>query len=52
MKEYNLSKLRKRPGMVIDPDAAKTPISIRLEGTVLAELRKVINPLSILLADF
>jgi hypothetical protein len=39
-REYNLCKLRKRPGMVkIDPDAAKTPISIRLDGTVLADLR-------------
>jgi predicted DNA binding CopG/RHH family protein len=39
-KEYNLGKLRKRPGKAkIDPDAAKTPISIRLDGTVLADLR-------------
>jgi len=39
-KEYNLGKLRKRPGKVkTDPDAAKTPISIRLDGAVLADLR-------------
>jgi uncharacterized protein (DUF4415 family) len=39
-REYNLGKLRKRPGKVkTDPDAAKTPISIRLDGTVLADLR-------------
>lgn len=39
-REYNLGKLKKRPGKVkIDPDAAKTPISIRLDGTVLADLR-------------
>jgi len=39
-KEYDLSKLKKRPGKVkSDPDAAKTPISIRLDASVLAELR-------------
>ena len=39
-REYNLRKLRKRPGKVkTDPDATKTPISIRLDGTVLADLR-------------
>jgi predicted DNA binding CopG/RHH family protein len=39
-KEYDLSKLKKRPGKVkSDPEAAKTPISIRLDGSVLAELR-------------
>ncbi len=39
-KEYELGKLRKRPGKVkTDPDAGKTPISVRLDGSVLADLR-------------
>jgi predicted DNA binding CopG/RHH family protein len=39
-KEYNLKKLKKRPGKVkTDADAAKTPISIRLDGSVLAILK-------------
>lgn len=39
-REYSLDKLRKRPGKVkVYSDAAKTPISIRLDGTVLADLR-------------
>lgn len=39
-KEYDLSKLKKRPGKVkVDPEAAKTPISIRLDGAVLADIR-------------
>jgi predicted DNA binding CopG/RHH family protein len=39
-KEYDLSKMKKRPGKVkSDPEAAKTPISIRLDGSVLADLR-------------
>jgi uncharacterized protein (DUF4415 family) len=39
-KEYDLGRLRKRPGKVkTDPDAGKTPISIRLDGLVLADLR-------------
>ncbi len=39
-KEYELGRLRKRPGKVkTDPDAGKTPISIRLDGLVLADLR-------------
>jgi predicted DNA binding CopG/RHH family protein len=39
-REYSLRKLRKRPGKVkTDPDAGKTPISIRLDGSVLADLR-------------
>ena len=39
-KEYDLNKLKKRPGKVkADPEAAKTPISIRLDGSVLAEFR-------------
>ena len=47
-KEYNLDKLKKRPGKVkTDPDAAKTPISIRLDGTVLADLRSEADRLGI-----
>ena len=39
-KEYSLNKLKKRPGKVkTSREAAKTPISIRLDGSVLAELR-------------
>jgi predicted DNA binding CopG/RHH family protein len=39
-KEYDLAKLKKRPGKVkVSPDAAKTPISIRLDGSDLAVLR-------------
>jgi len=39
-KEYNLRKLRKRRGRVkVDSGAVKVPVSIRLDGAVLAELR-------------
>ncbi len=39
-KEYDLKKLKKRPGPVkLDKDAAKIPISIRLDGSELADLR-------------
>ena len=39
-KEYNLHKLKKRSGKVKSHvDAAKVPISIRLPGEVLAEIR-------------
>ena len=39
-REYSLNRLRKRPGKVkVDSDAAKIPTSIRLDGTVLADLR-------------
>lgn len=39
-KEYDLKKLKKRKGeLKVDADAAKTPISIRLDGSVLAELK-------------
>lgn len=39
-KEYDLSKLQKRSGQVkTDPEATKTPISIRLDAAVLADLR-------------
>jgi predicted DNA binding CopG/RHH family protein len=47
-REYNLGKLKKRPGKVkTDPNAAKTPISIRLDGTVLADLRSEADRLGI-----
>lgn len=39
-KEYDLKKLKKRPGRVkTDSRAAKVPVSIRLDGVVLAQLR-------------
>jgi predicted DNA binding CopG/RHH family protein len=39
-KEYDLSKLKRRPGKVKTvPDATKVPISIRLDGGVLASLK-------------
>ncbi len=39
-KEYDLRTLRKRPGKPrTDPTAAKVPVSIRLDGAVLAQLR-------------
>lgn len=39
-KEYDLKKLKKRPGAVkVSPEAAKVPISIRLDGGDLSELR-------------
>lgn len=39
-KEYDLKKFKRRPGTVkIDEAAARTPISIRLDGSVLASLK-------------
>ena len=39
-KEYDLRKLKKRPGKVkVEPSATKVPVSIRIDGTVLAALR-------------
>lgn len=39
-KEYDLKKLKKRPGKVkASTDAAKLPISIRLDGAELAEIK-------------
>lgn len=47
-KEYDLGKLKRRPARVkTDPDAAKTPISIRLDGIVLADLRSEAERLGI-----
>lgn len=39
-KEYDLKKLKRRPGSPkVDSEAAKTPISIRVDGAILAALR-------------
>ncbi|MBP7845398.1 MAG: hypothetical protein KA116_11360 [Proteobacteria bacterium] len=39
-KEYDLSKLKKRPGKVkVDPNAAKVPVSLRIDGSDLADLK-------------
>ena len=38
--EYDLKKMKRRKEKVkVDPDAAKTPISLRLDGSVLATLK-------------
>jgi predicted DNA binding CopG/RHH family protein len=47
-KEYDLTKLKKRPGKIkTDPEAAKIAISVRLEGSVLADLRSEAERLGI-----
>ena len=47
-KEYELSKLKKRPGKLkVDPEASKTAISIRLDAEVLADLRSEAERLGI-----
>jgi uncharacterized protein (DUF4415 family) len=47
-KEYDLKKLKKRPGKVkVDPEAAKIPISIRLDGSILANLKTEADRLGI-----
>ncbi|MEZ4815346.1 MAG: hypothetical protein R3A80_09110 [Bdellovibrionota bacterium] len=39
-KEYDLKKLKKRPGKVkVDPEAAKVPVSLRIDGVDLADLK-------------
>jgi len=39
-KEYSLKKLKPRPGTLkVDKEAAKVPISIRVDGAVLASLK-------------
>ena len=36
-KEYDLTALKKRPGKVkVDQEAAKVPISLRLDGSILS----------------
>lgn len=40
-KEYDFSKMKKRPGKVkVDPEAGKFMISIRLDGNDLADLKR------------
>jgi predicted DNA binding CopG/RHH family protein len=47
-KEYDLKALKKRPSKIkVDADAAKTPISIRLDGSTLADLRSEAERLGI-----
>ena len=47
-KEYDLKKLKKRPGKVkIEKDAVKMPISIRLDGSVLAAIKTEADRLGI-----
>jgi len=47
-KEYDLKKLKKRPGQIkSDAEAAKTPISIRLDGAVLAHIKSEAERLGI-----
>lgn len=39
-KEYDFKKMTKRPGTVkVDKDAAKVPVSLRLDGGDLADIR-------------
>ncbi len=39
-KEYDLSKLKKRPTKVkVDPDSTKVPVSLRIDGSDLADLK-------------
>ncbi|WP_374075880.1 BrnA antitoxin family protein [Bdellovibrio bacteriovorus] len=38
-KEYDFSKMKRREKVKVDADAAKVPISIRLDAVVLAELK-------------
>jgi predicted DNA binding CopG/RHH family protein len=47
-KEYDLKKLKKRPGKVkVIKSAAKTPISIRIDAIILAHLRSEAEQLGI-----
>jgi predicted DNA binding CopG/RHH family protein len=47
-KEYDLKKLRKRPGKVkVDLSANKIPTSIRLDGEVVAALKTESNRLGV-----
>lgn len=39
-KEYDLKKMKKRPGKVkVDPNASKVPVSMRFDGVLLANIR-------------
>ena len=47
-KEYDLKSLKKRPGRVkSDPEAAKIPTSLRLDGSVIASLKTEASRLGI-----
>ena len=47
-KEYDLKKLKPRPSKVkFDKEAAKVPISIRLDGGILADLKSEAERLGI-----
>ena len=47
-KEYDLKKLKKRPGRVkTDKDAVKLPVSLRLDGSVLAAIKTEADRLGI-----
>lgn len=47
-KEYDLKQLKKRPSTIkASPEAAKVPISIRLDGGELSELRSEAERLGI-----
>jgi predicted DNA binding CopG/RHH family protein len=47
-KEYDLKKLKERPGKVrASPDAAKIPISLRLEANILAAIKTEAEELGI-----
>ena len=47
-KEYDLKKLKKRPGPVkTDKDAVKLPVSLRLDGSVLAAIKTEADRLGI-----
>ena len=47
-KEYDLKKLKKRPGPVrTEKDAAKLPVSLRLDGSVLATIKTEAHRLGI-----
>ena len=47
-KEYDLKKLKRRPGKIkVDKSASKTPISIRLDGADLSIIREQAERLGI-----
>ncbi len=47
-KEYDLRKVKKRPGRVkTDKDAVKLPVSLRLDGSVLAAIKTEADRLGI-----
>ena len=47
-KEYDLKRMKKRPGRVkVDKDAMKLPVSLRLDGSVLAAIKTEADRLGI-----